>query len=269
MLFDEVLEWCTETRDLFLKEGHRKPILIGISAPQGAGKSTLASSLVSSLALQDKRAVSLSIDDFYLTHAEQSALARRHPDNPYLQKRGYAGTHDLKLGSVILERLQALQSGEILSCPVYDKSSHGGQGDRFPESLWKTVEGPLDFIFFDGWMLGFFPAKSRDGFSDPFFEETDRLLEPYAEWTRKLDAFIHLLPEDRRYVLDWRSEAEAKMRASGKEGMSEEEIRRYLALFLPAYDRYLPALWSTPPLPKEKCFRAVIGKDRGLLRRED
>jgi len=54
------------------------------------------------------RAASVSIDDFYLTNEDQTALARQHPDNRLLQLRGNAGSHDLELGSQTLRRLRGL-----------------------------------------------------------------------------------------------------------------------------------------------------------------
>lgn len=40
----------------------------------------------------------VSYDDFYLTHEDQQKVASENPDNKFLQGRGTAGTHDMKLG---------------------------------------------------------------------------------------------------------------------------------------------------------------------------
>ena len=49
--------------------------VIGVSGPQGGGKSTLTARLVAALGSAGLRAATVSIDDFYLTHAAQRALA--------------------------------------------------------------------------------------------------------------------------------------------------------------------------------------------------
>lgn len=65
------------------------PYFVGISAPQGCGKTTLTSVLREIFqSIHSLSVVSLSLDDFYLTGAEQDALAARYPDNPLLQFRG-------------------------------------------------------------------------------------------------------------------------------------------------------------------------------------
>ncbi len=83
----------------------RRPLLLGISGPQGGGKSTLAAGLVAALGADGLRALAVSIDDFYLTHQEQQALASRYPGNRYLAYRGYPGTHDVSLGTRTLDAL--------------------------------------------------------------------------------------------------------------------------------------------------------------------
>src|SRR5580704_9712297 len=137
-----------------------RPLIVGIQAPQGGGKTTLVRHLIARLPDLGLRAAGVSIDDFYLTRAEQLQLAASHPGNPYLEHRGYPGTHDLDLGVRALDALRALEPGSTATVrvPVYDKSAHGGRGDRAPESAWRDVTGPLDIVFVEGWMLGFAPV---------------------------------------------------------------------------------------------------------------
>lgn len=54
-------------------------------------------------------------------------------------------------------------SGEVeVAVPRYDKSQHGGRGDRAPRDSWPRVQGPIDVILFEGWMLGFSPVAEAD-----------------------------------------------------------------------------------------------------------
>jgi D-glycerate 3-kinase len=66
------------------------PLVIGLSAPQGCGKTTIMTQLQRLLAYTDVIATSLSIDDVYLTGAEQEDLAAAYPDNALLRFRGGA-----------------------------------------------------------------------------------------------------------------------------------------------------------------------------------
>ena len=99
----------------------------------------------------------LSLDDLYLTHADQVALAQAHPSNPLLQHRGQPSTHDLSLGEQVFASLAAERPTAI---PQYDKSAFQGQGDRVPREQWEVVndgEGKptVKVVIFEGWCVGF------------------------------------------------------------------------------------------------------------------
>ncbi len=238
--YSSILSWVQENaRDVH-------PFILGINGPQGCGKSTLANQLV--LDLQETyglRAVTLSIDDFYLTHDEQKRLAQL--ENPYLQQRGYPGTHDIDLGVRTLLALKNIVSCQAILCPVYDKSKFHGKGDRRPQTEWKRVEGPLDGVILEGWMLGF-SSLPESLISDSSMKEINRCLAEYSRWTELLDGFIQLVPNNIYEVVEWRVAAEEKMKAQGHSGMSLEEVRAYILKFIPAYELYFPPLLEKPPL---------------------
>lgn len=84
-------------------------------------------------------------------------------DNKLLQVRGNAGTHDLQLGAETLKSLQSAVSPDAeVAVPRYDKSQNQGKGDRADRSSWPQVQGPIDVILFEGWMLGFSPVPEED-----------------------------------------------------------------------------------------------------------
>lgn len=221
-----------------------RPVFIGVNGPQGSGKTTLTASLVEALHEEGLSAVSVSIDDFYLTRAEQVDLAERRPENPLLQQRGYPGTHDIELGT---ETLLALQQGERVRVPRYDKSMHSGHGDRKPVDQWFEVAGRQDVVFLEGWMLGFQPAPLPELWVQQF-SEINELLKSYAPWLGFLDALIILFPEKIDFIQQWRIGAEDQMRSRGLPAMSVEEITAYIRKFLPAYEIYLPGLLAHPPI---------------------
>jgi D-glycerate 3-kinase len=238
----------------------RRPVIVGLSAPQGAGKTTVTTALCRIAREAGLRALGLSIDDFYLARAEQVALSRRQAGNPFLAQRGFPGTHDVALGAEVLAALRGLRPGEEIALPSYDRSADQGHGDRRPESAWPRATGPLDFILLEGWMLGFVPLDPG-AIAVPQLGPVNELLAGYAVWTAFLDALIWIEAEDCRYVVDWRAEAEAEARAAGRGGMSDAEVRAFAARFLVAYELYLPTMRLAPPVAGP-LLRVTIGRDR-------
>jgi D-glycerate 3-kinase len=236
------------------------PAFVGLSAPQGAGKTAMTAGFCRRAAAEGRRAVGISFDDFYLRRTEQLALARRHAGNRFLAQRGYPGTHDIALGAAVLAGLKALAPGDAIALPAYDRAAFMGKGDRRPEEAWPRVEGPLDLVILEGWMLGF-GAVEDGALADPQLREVNAYLGGYAAWTAMLDAAIWLEPADIRFAVNWRAEAEADARAAGRGGMSDAEVRAFAEGFLPAYATWLPTLRRTlaeaGPL-----LHVVIGHDR-------
>ncbi|CAI0424179.1 unnamed protein product [Linum tenue] len=71
------------------------PLVIGFSAPQGCGKTTLVSALAHLFDVTGRKSATISIDDFYLTAEDQGKLREANPGNSLLELRGNAGSHDL------------------------------------------------------------------------------------------------------------------------------------------------------------------------------
>lgn len=230
-----ILQWLTHA----VRGSPHRALVAGLSAPQGAGKSTLGQLLVTLLQQQGLRAVSLSIDDFYLRHAEQRALAAANPGNPFLEHRGYPGTHDLELG---VRTLDALVQGGTVELPRYDKSAHGGRGDRAAPG--ERVTGPFDLVLLEGWMLGFQPQLGVRA----ELAAVNALLGGYFVWNEKLDLMVALRAADPRFVLRWRVEAEQAARAAGKPALDDAAIEDYIRRFLPAYETWAASVstgrWS-------------------------
>jgi len=217
-----------------------RPLVVGLQAPQGAGKTTLMSHVLACLPDLGLRGTSVSIDDFYLTRGAQLSLAAAHPGNPYLEHRGYPGTHDVALGERTIAALKALGPGATGSnarMPVYDKSAHGGRGDRMPEPGWREVAGPLDLVFVEGWMLGFTPVDEAR-LPDPRLVEPNRALADYERWHGQLDAMVVIRAVDPEFVLTWRVEAEESLKKAGRPGLDRRAIEDYVRRFLPAYRVY-------------------------------
>jgi D-glycerate 3-kinase len=98
-----------------------------------------------------------SIDDLYLPHSKQEALAESQANNPLVQHRGQPSTHDVKLGPEVFAAISNRKPN--IHVPSYDKSAFNGAGDRLPESKWEICnrqgERPVEVVIFEGWCVGF------------------------------------------------------------------------------------------------------------------
>src|ERR1700754_1457487 len=112
------------------------PFLLGVSGLQGSGKSTLAAALIDAARERGWSAVTLSLDDVYLTRAERESLGGEV--HPLLRTRGVPGTHDLALLASTLDALDKAAPERPVSIPRFDK----GQDERYASTLWPEVPQP-------------------------------------------------------------------------------------------------------------------------------
>ena len=219
--------------------------LIAVQGTQGSGKSTLADFVREILWHQYKlRAVVLSLDDFYLTRTERSALAQEI--HPLLATRGVPGTHDVDLALQIINRLKNLKSGEELTVPRFDKAVD----DRKPASQWESVAGPVDLIIFEGWCLGATPQSQielqkplndLESNEDPDLiwrtYVNDQLSGPYRTLFSQFDKLIVLAAPSFDCVYQWRLLQEQKLAQSWSKQHSDqnnkiqspEQLRRFIS----------------------------------------
>ena len=225
-----------------------RPLIQGVLGGQGTGKTTLSKMLQLILAQLGHETLPLSIDDLYLTYAQRQALLAR---DERLIWRGPPGTHDVALGVETLEAIASAASGEAVSIPQFDKSLHGGQGDR---SAARSVLSPT-IVLFEGWFVGAkpLPASTFESGSLPtpihtpadgqFAKDCNERLRQYLPLWDFLDDLIVLYPRDYRLSERWRQEAERKMKAAGKSGLSDAEITDFVTYFWKALH---PELFITP-----------------------
>eukprot|EP00595_Chromulina_sp_UTEXLB2642_P003087 CAMPEP_0196763530 /NCGR_PEP_ID=MMETSP1095-20130614/4261_1 /TAXON_ID=96789 ORGANISM="Chromulina nebulosa, Strain UTEXLB2642" /NCGR_SAMPLE_ID=MMETSP1095 /ASSEMBLY_ACC=CAM_ASM_000446 /LENGTH=237 /DNA_ID=CAMNT_0042116927 /DNA_START=199 /DNA_END=912 /DNA_ORIENTATION=+ len=222
----------------------------------------------------------MSLDDFYLTGDEQDQLAVKHKDNQLLKYRGNAGTHDLDLALSVLNKLKLKKTSSSslttpsvndmdIQIPKYDKSLRDGRGDRSPVSEWNQINKncPVDVVLFEGWMLGFNSYKSINKSIDVLTDEMktiDNYLSNYKPLDELFDCWLVLAVDDINYVFEWRSQAEREMRRSGRSAMTEEQVRDFVSRFMPAYNAYLPDLYTHGPQRKTNSpvNKIVVGFDR-------
>jgi D-glycerate 3-kinase len=231
---------------------------VGINGAQGSGKTTLSDYLCHWL-VQERglRALSLSIDDVYLTRRERQQLAL--DVHPLLLTRGVPGTHDIRLLLQTLEALGAAAGPSPVAVPRFDKASD----DRLPQEQWPRVRPPLDVILLEGWCLGVQPqgsealaipcnaleqAEDSDGRWRRHVNEC--LAGGYALLHQQVDVWLMLRAPSFDEVLRWRSEQEQKLAAAlgpvaGNRVMDEPTLAR----FVQHYERLTRHCLATlPPL---------------------
>ncbi|MBD2427180.1 glycerate kinase [Phormidium sp. FACHB-1136] len=220
------------------RERQPRPLIQGILGGQGTGKTTLSGILRHILGAMDYDTLGFSIDDLYKTYADRQQLRQA---DPRLRWRGPPGTHDVDLGIAVLDHLRQAQPGEAVSVPRFDKSLHGGEGDRIAPEV---VQG-IDIVLFEGWFLGAQPLPSglleqqlaqapdpiRTAADRQFARDMNDALAQYLPLWDRLDRLMILYPQDYRISTVWRQQAEQQMKTQGKPGMDNAEIEEFVAYF--------------------------------------
>ncbi|KAK7045540.1 hypothetical protein VNI00_007372 [Paramarasmius palmivorus] len=253
-----------------LKQGVSRPLFVAIQGPQGSGKSFLTGLVKTYLSNSPHslRVATLSIDDLYLPHDGLKALADTHPDNPLWRGRGQPGTHDISLGSRILESLK--KGEEAVELPRFDKSLFHGEGDRLPlDGTGEIVQPPIDVVIMEGWCTGFYPISDAEiearwdtvwreqkiilGMDDSIvgnkenIKQVNEALHRYVDLWSFFDVFIQLSPASLAsdaspysIIYVWRLEQEHAMKArNGGKGMTDAAVKLF-SVFNSFVDRYIP-----------------------------
>jgi D-glycerate 3-kinase len=227
--------------------------IVGLSGAQGTGKSTLAW-LLHDLLVHGfgKRVVVVSLDDYYLSHAERRALAERV--HPLLVTRGVPGTHAQPELLAVLRKLRVLAADQSCALLRFDKASD----DREPKP--RICSGPSDLILFEGWCLGAH-SESEAELAQPInaLEENEdrdgtyrrfvngQLEGPYAGLWHELDLLVYLAAPDFQSVRAFRSQQEHALRgkpAAGAKGVMDEPA---LQRFLQHFERVTLGMLRTTP----------------------
>jgi D-glycerate 3-kinase len=239
-------EWFAPLASALAKQQNsvNRPLLVALNGSQGSGKTTVSDYLCASLIEEHRlRAIALSLDDFYLTHAERQALAASV--HPLLATRGVPGTHDMVLLRQTLEQLLQAYSPEPVAIPRFDKAAD----DRRPISEWDRIAAPVQLVLLEGWCLGaepepnnllFRPLNDLERDEDPaglWREYSNEILRrEFQSLYSLVDQWIMLCAPSFDCVFEWRREQECKLAAtllSEQAGklMDDDALRRFIQHF--------------------------------------
>jgi len=236
-----------------------RALIQGILGGQGTGKTTLTAVLSLILTHLGYRTLSLSLDDLYKTYVERQRLQQK---DSRLIWRGPPGTHDVELARKLLDQLRSPNQQDPILVPRFDKSAWGGAGDRTtPE----RVEG-VDIVLFEGWFVGVRPidrAVFDASLPEPIQTSADRAfardmndqLKEYLPLWERLDRLMLLYPVNYRLSQQWRCQAEQQMIATGKSGMTDAQVIKFVEYF---WRSLHPELFITPLIKKKSWVDLVI-----------
>jgi D-glycerate 3-kinase len=246
-----------------IAENHQKigrSFIQGILGGQGTGKTTLAASVSAILEEMGYRTACLSLDDLYKTYCDRMILLQQ---DSRLIWRGPPGTHDVNLGLAVLDEVRNSHHHpqSSITIPRFDKSLHNGAGDRSNPEIIPHV----DILLFEGWFVGVRPIDAA-AFDHPpppivtvadktFARDMNRELAQYLPLWERIDNLIVLYPQDYRYSVQWRKQAEHEMKARGKPGMTDMQIEEFVNYFWRALH---PELFIKPLINSSEYVNLVI-----------
>lgn len=245
------------------REARGATAVVGLCGAQGSGKSTIAAATVRLLQAQGLNAITLSLDDFYLSREARGWLSRKV--HPLLAVRGPPGTHDVALACVVLDHLSRPEPTPL---PAFDKALD----ERKPQSEWREVVGPVDVAIFEGWCMGARPqpkallaralneleqVEDRDGRWRRYVDRA--LAESYQALFGRLDRLVLLAAPGFEVVRDWRAEQEHKLRARTGQGMDDAAVGR----FVEHYERL--TRWILEEMPGRADWTVPLAADRTPL----
>lgn len=245
---------------------------VALNGAQGSGKSTLAKLTGEALArFHGRRAVILSLDDFYLTKAERERLAREV--HPLCATRGVPGTHDLALMAATLDRLAGAGPAEPTLLPRFDKLAD----DRVPPGEWPVFVGRPDTVVLEGWCVGVRradlppyagPINALEREADPdgkWFAWSLAALAGYEPLWDRFALLVSIEVPDLETVIESRLKQEDGLAAGSARPRMD---RAAVARFVEHYERYTRALWAAMPARADMLFRRTrafgftLDKDR-------
>lgn len=175
----------------------------------------------------------------------------------------------------------ALKERRETKIPMYNKSAHSGQGDRLPIEQWETRNGTdqpnIKVVIFEGWCVGFrslslgeIKVKQAEPSTTLHKHRLEDLLSvneklrAYDVITDAFDAFIHIDAEETGFVYEWRLEQEAALRRDSGSGMRDEEVRRFVDGYYPAYELFTDGVRRgvLRERGEGRQLRLVVGRDR-------
>jgi D-glycerate 3-kinase len=219
----------------------KKTLLLGLSASQGSGKTTLAAILSIILKIFFKRKVCvISIDDFYKTLKDRKKMAKNK--HPLFETRGVPGTHDIDLlkNFFISTKRENFKSMRL---PKFNKS----KDDRFKKKYWYIIKKKPEIVLLEGWCVGAKaenfsslkkPINNLERYEDKFLIwrkfVNKKLKKEYKKVFSMIDYYIFMKVPNFKMVFKWRLLQEKKLKKKSRyknKIMSYNNIKRFIMFY--------------------------------------
>ena len=210
----------------------QKKILI--SGSQGIGKSTLLKIIENNvLKFYEKRILTLSLDDYYLSKKERLILSKKI--HPLLITRGVPGTHDI---NKLIKDIISFQNKKYpIIKPIFDKLKDDRSNKK--EKIIKKA----DILILEGWCCGSPPIEKKYLYKNINFLEkkedpemiwrnfyNQKLKNEYANLFNLFEKKIFLKSPTFSCVLNWRFKQEKMMiKKNNKKIMNKNELKYFIS----------------------------------------
>ena len=246
-------------------------IFVGINGCQGSGKTTLADYLVLQLTKKSNiKAISCSIDDFYLAKNDRNKLASSI--HPLLKTRGVPGTHNIQLLEQTLNNFSEQKTHWRLT--QFDKATDNPK----PEKQWPMINTKMDVVIIEGWCWGI-PAQLANELNSPINEfelkydkaakwrtyANQQLKNNYQKSHNMMDIMVMLKAPSFNCVYQWRLEQEQKLASSTKNKQNTLMSEQDIAFFIQHFQRLTEHALKV--LPAQVDFLFELDKNRQITNR--
>lgn len=247
-------EWILDQK---CRRGEKRLFVFGVNGSIGQGKTTfceaLAKSLNARLPRHEGKALTRSLDDYYLPRSRRYApefLARGY-DPRGIPNRGPAGTHDTRRLWKDIRAFEKSTAASRFSLPIFDKQND----ERSPRSF--QFQGKVAIFILEGWFVGADTRVNVGRTKTGLKRSVARALRSYRPIFDRLDAlWLFKTPSTRRIAEDRIKQQMSLNRDTGRKGMSPRQIRRFVQYFYK--DAWQPGVTSPIPPAAKVTFYADV-----------
>ena len=219
----------------YINSSNQNKFIIGGS--QGVGKSSLILILKKTLEkFYEKKVLSLSLDDFYLSQKERKILSQK--EHELLLTRGVPGTHNIKNLIKTVKKFE--KKLYPISLPIFDKLIDDTTKKK------NVIKNQCNILILEGWCCGSnyinkeYLYKNINNLEKKFDKNfkwrnyyNNKLKNEYKKLFDMFDKKIFIKAPSFKYVLDWRLKQEINNSSSSRfsKKMDVQEIKKFLQYY--------------------------------------
>ena len=219
----------------YINSSNQNKFIIGGS--QGVGKSSLILILKKTLEkFYEKKVLSLSLDDFYLSQKERKILSQK--EHELLLTRGVPGTHNIKNLIKTVKKFE--KKLYPISLPIFDKLIDDTTKKK------NVIKNQCNILILEGWCCGsnhinkVYLYKNINNLEKKFDKNfkwrnyyNNKLKNEYKKLFDMFDKKIFIKAPSFKYVLDWRLKQEINNSSYSRfsKKMDVQEIKEFLQYY--------------------------------------